>query len=131
MIKLAENGVTCECGESRFAPAEVTALEPVICAACGRTFKVDALLVALPDMHATARMDVVLEPLNWQEVADHFEHRPWDLCAFEWVRAGVPPEARARVAALESAARAVESLYRPFMIATLGAVAGLVALVLR
>jgi hypothetical protein len=55
--------------------------EPVICAACARTF----------------RLHVELEPLPWSTVETVLADREADLCAFNWHRAGVgelPPNPR-------------------------------------
>ena len=74
MINLAENGVSCDCGSNRLAPAIVATGEPVICTECARCFT----------------LGVTLTPVPWAAVALQLgEH---DLQAFEWHRNGVPLE---------------------------------------
>lgn len=85
MINLADVDMRCECGSSRLSSVAHLAVGSVtICAACGRT----------------ARVAVVLEPVSWAVVQDVYANRPWDLCAFEWVRRGIKPRPENTRAAL-------------------------------
>lgn len=85
MINLAVNAVSCECGSFRLAPhGNILPGEVCICASCARVY----------------RVGVALTPLRWSEVEQELEHRPHDLQAFQWTRAGVPPEKRATLAEL-------------------------------
>ena len=87
MINLAENGVTCDCGSYRLAPAKLPPGELIICGACAKTF----------------RVELCLTPVPWSVVEEHFGSRMADMCAFDWHRNGVKPAARRTVA--EIAAR--------------------------